>query len=162
MSGLKLKAKSRRSRTKNTKPAIKKKSGTANVTPQDFLAAVNNKIEHEFVARYLWEAYGPVAYFIDAKLPVELGSAQMIIDLSQNQICEMHACDYREVKTQQAWRWINPRYRTVHAAEAKRRCDHDFAWDSVRWVHVPPARILSRIKKLVAAASQKKTRRGKP
>lgn len=167
MSGLKLKAKSRRTPTKNTKKSKAKKKYTAeNVTPQDFLAVIDNQIEHEFVAHYQWQAYGPVAFFVDAKLPITLGSAQMIVDLSTNQICEMHAADYRAAKKEKAWRWVNPRYRTSHFAEARRRGHKAdaFAWDDVRWVSVSPAMILSRIKKLVAAAardSQKKTRRGK-
>lgn len=168
MSGSKLKAKSQRT---PRKPVTKKRRvhAEATVTPQDFLAQVNGNIQGEYVSQYQWQAYGPAAIFVDAALPVELGSAQVIIDLTTNQICEMHACDYTAKKKNQAWRWINPKYRQAYELEARVRCARhrldQFAWDRERWVSVTPERILKRARELYLRAegtTKKKTRRGTP
>lgn len=170
MSGSKLKAKLQHTQKR---PAAKRKRAPAvpAVTPQDFLAQINNKVAGRDIVQYIWEAYGPVAIFVDADLPVEMGSAQIIIDLTTNQICEMHACDYTDKsKKNRAWRWINPQYRKAHSAEVKTRGGFtarldQFAWDNVRWVNMTPARILERTRELylrAEGATKKKTRRGTP
>lgn len=165
MSGSKLKAKSRPSKTSKRKP---KKA--ASITPQQFVAAVG-AIDTD-IQNYRWTSYGPYAFFLDAAFPVNIGSAQIIFDIVTNEICEMHACDYGVPANNQAWRWINPKYRAAHIRECRRRGfkNDTFAWDRVKWVPASPARLLARIKVLrnkISLSSdepppaKEKTRRGK-
>jgi hypothetical protein len=99
---------------------------------------------------------------VDIDIPVGLGSAQMVIDIATNQICEMSACNNLKPKAQQAYMWRNPSYRAAHDDEARARGfskrDMSFAWDKTKWVNVPPATVLKRVRELVAM-SKEKTRR---
>lgn len=150
MSGSKLKASSRRSQVAKRKPA--KKPARKNVTPQAFIAAAHSRIQ-PVEAAYRWSAYGPVALFVDVDIPIEFGSAQMIVDLTKNQICEMHAVDNSQPQKNQAWRWQNPKYKTAHKRESKRRgWSDEFAWDRVRWVSKSPADIMARMRALLKKA----------
>jgi hypothetical protein len=99
---------------------------------------------------------------VDIDIPVRLGSAQMVIDITTNQICEMSACNNLQPKVKQAYMWRNPAYRAAHDDEARARGfskrDMSFAWDDTKWVNVQPAAVLKRVRELLAM-SKEKTRR---
>jgi len=113
----------------------------------------------EEVQQYQWSSYGPYAFFVDIVIPLELGSAQLIMDLAHNRICEMTVCDYTQPKNKQAYLWRNPLFRQAHDAEARWRGytkkQMSYAWDKTPWVNVPPAQIFKRLRELVARAKKK-------
>jgi hypothetical protein len=125
--------------------------------PQDFLAAAEYRIAE--VPPYGWACYGKGAIFVDIDIPVRIGSAQMVIDITTNQICEMSACNNLKPKVQQAYMWRNPAYRAAHDDEARARGfskrDMSFAWDDTKWVNVQPAAVLKRVRELVGMAKEK-------
>jgi hypothetical protein len=91
---------------------------------------------------------------VDIDIPVQLGAAQMVLDITTNQICEMSACDSRQPKAKQAYMWRNPAYRAAHDKEAQKRGftkkQMSIAWDDTKWVYVQPAVVLKRVRELVA------------
>lgn len=139
-------------RNNQPKPRAKK----LNPSPQDFLAVAERLVAD--IATHCWACYGPAAVFVDIDIPVTRGAAQMVVDITTNQICEMSACDNLKPKVSQAYMWRNPVYRAAREAEARARGftkkDMSFAWDRVKWVNVPPATIFKRVKELVAAAKK--------
>ncbi len=167
--------KSRRSPTKKktakktAKTVVKKKAAKAPAvppapTPADFFAAAEFNLNE--VSRYCWSCYGPKASFFDVDIALSLGSAQAVISLTDQQVCEITAVDNRESRRQQAYRWINPKYaRKLHAEAGRRNVDERIAWDKVAWHDVPAATVLKRLKKLLrdtATLRRPKTVKKKP
>ncbi len=138
---------------KATKPLVKKKTAKANAvplapTPADFFAAAEFNLNE--IGRYCWSCYGPKASFFDVDIALSLGSAQAVISLTDQQVCEITAVDNREPKRRQAYRWINPRYaRKLHAEAGRRNVNELIAWDDVTWCNVSAEIVLKRLKKLL-------------
>lgn len=141
------KRKSTKTKTKKRKiPGIRKVPPLPE--PHDFLEAAGYRLRE--VNKYGWDAYGIAAMWYDAAIDVELGSAQMIVDTLSQQVCELHAVDHSVAKKQQAFRWVNPLYYDAHLNECVERGEDDeFAWDDVKWVHVTPAKIFARMKRVL-------------
>ncbi|NDD52280.1 hypothetical protein EBZ39_00110 [bacterium] len=142
-----------------TKKKTKPKSKTIKSripTPQAFLKAAGGKLLS--VEKYCWHAYGKHAFFYDIEIPVPLGSAQMIVNTEKFEICEMTAVDNSEPEKNQAFRWANPSYKAAHHKECRRRgFDNEvYAWDKVKWVNVPPQRVIERMRKLLKKSQQPK------
>ena len=144
--------KAKQQRSSRSKPPAKK----PRLSPQDFLAAAEYRVNA--VERYGWACYGKGAIFVDVDIPVRLGSAQMVVDIATNQICEMSACNNLQPKAKQAYLWRNPALRAVHEKEASAKGftkkDMSFAWDKTAWVNVAPAAVLKRVRELVAMAKE--------
>lgn len=138
---------------KAAKTAVRKKPARAVVvppapTPADFFAAAEFNLNE--ISRYCWSCYGPKASFFDVDIALSLGSAQAVISLTDQQVCEITAVDNREPKRRQAYRWINPRYvHKLHAEACRRNVNELIAWDDVTWCAVPAAVVLKRLKKLL-------------
>ena len=144
--------KTKTKRNSRPKPPAK----TAIPAPQAFLAAAEKRVES--VTEHCWACYGNAAVFVDIDIPGHIGSAQMVIDITNNQICEMSACNNLQPKVKQAYMWRNPAYRAAHDKEARARGftkkQMSFAWDTTAWVNVTPAAVLKRVRELVAMAKE--------
>lgn len=105
----------------------------------------------------MWNCYGKTAVYVDLDIPLEIGAASMIVDIT-GCVYEMMASDYSKPKPQQAYKWRNPAYQKAHDAEAKTRgqaTQIKFAWDKIKWAGVPAASILKRVRDMTAAAKKK-------
>lgn len=103
------------------------------ITMSEFMETFNYRITEG--NRYGWNCYGPNAYSLstwNGEHDDGGWSGNIVFDTETQAVYEVEVCDYTN---ERAYRIINPLYKKVHEAEAKKfGSDADEAWDCVKFV----------------------------
>lgn len=139
------------------KPAKRKATSSGAVQVVQFLQAANWQFKD--CMDHGWRCYGPNARILDINLPYNRASVSAVFDCETGRVLEMDACDYRVGKKEQAYRWVDPAFKSKLLAEARRRdVDESVAWDDTRWNFVSKTRLLNRIAYLCGTLKTKPAR----
>ena len=135
-----------KTKTKKKKPAKQndKKADSVNIT--QFLQAADWRIDE--CVNFGGHCYGPSTRIIDVDLPRNSKSVSAVFNSKTGRVFEICACDYRAdaEKEDQAYRWVDPKFKNRMRAEARRRnFDETIAWDDTPWKAVSKMCILNRV-----------------
>lgn len=92
---------------------------------------VNNALGHRIVSgsEYQWQCYGPNTRYLDYESKYAYGSA-----LYDTETLEVYEATINDVADKYQYRWMNPKTKDAHDAEAKSRgLSPSHAWDDINW-----------------------------
>lgn len=108
------------------------------ITMHEFMETFNYRITEGNL--YGWNCYGPNAYSLstwNGEHDDGGWSGNIVFDTKTQAVYEVEVCDYTN---ERAYRMINPLYKKVYEAEAKKfGSDADEAWDCVKFVDLESA-----------------------